>query len=115
MKDVINSQYYFLYYSGLVHFISIFAPPIPFYFAYWITYPGIFLLYFNVVSLFVCAYVHYMYVFYHEDFKFVQVSFLRLTTLLWKFSLTIFAFFVDIFYPLQDMLVLRVKGDNHDR
>ena len=47
LKDLCYSQFYFLYYSGLVHFISIFATPITFDVAFWITHFGIFLMYFK--------------------------------------------------------------------
>ena len=117
LKDLCYSQFYFLYYSGLVHFISIFATPITFLVAFWMTHFGIFLMYFNVVSTFVCLHIQYEYVFHHEDLKHVKISILRMTTTMWKFFITLLVFSVDVACPIQELVTMQllIKKDDNER
>ena len=117
LKDFCYSQFYFLYYSGLVHFISIFAPPITFDVAFWMTHFGIFLMYFNVVSIFVCLHIQYKFVFHHEDLKHFKISILRKTSIMWKFFLTLLVFSIDVAWPIQELVTMQllIKQDDNDR
>ena len=113
LKDLCYSQFYFLYYSGLVHFISIFAQPITFVVAFWMTHFGLFLMYFNVV----CLHIQYKFVFHHDDLKHVKTSILRVTTIMWKFFLTLLVFSIDVACPIQELVTMQLltKKDNNER
>ena len=114
LKDLCYSQFYFLYYSVLVHFISIFAPPITFVVAFWMTHFGIFLMYFNVVSTFVCLHIQYEFIFHHEDLKNIKISILRMTSIIWKILLTLLVFSVDVACPIQKLVTMQllIKDSN---
>ena len=118
IKDWMNSRFYFLYYSGLVQFISIFTPPITNDLAYWITYVGILNLNFEVVSTFVYFYIEFVYVFHYDTIKVVHVSTLRRKSLAWKFILTFISIFLNIGFPMQEKPATfqwLTKGKYYDR
>ena len=117
IKDHATSQFYFLYYSGLIHFISIFALPLSQDVAFWISFIGIFLLYFNVVSALVCLYIEYIFVFQPDDTKNLEPASLRWKSLTCKLSLSIVMFLIDVLFPFQELVILQLltKSNNNDR
>ena len=72
-------------------------------------------MYFNVVSTFVCLHIQYIFVFHHEDLKHVKISILRVTTIMWKFFLTLLIFSIDVACPIQELVTMQLlmkQGDN---
>ena len=117
LKDLSNSQFCFLYYSGLVHFTSIFSLPISFDIAYWISFVGVFLLYFNVVSSLVCLFIEYVFVFQPDNMENVETSILRWKSLIYKILLSIIVFLIDVWNPLQEWIIMQLltKSANSER
>ena len=65
-------------------------------------------MYFNVVSIFVCLHIQYIFVFHHEDLKQVRISVLRKTSIMWKFFLTLLVFSVDVACPIQELVTMQI-------
>ena len=118
IKQWMNSQFCYLFYVGLVQFISLFSPPILLNISYFICYIGIFLLHFHVSTIFVYLYLQYIYTFQPQDFVNVQNSTLRKKCLIWKFLLTLIILLVSILFPLEKQPIpfqLLSKGQMYDR
>jgi hypothetical protein len=81
------------------------------------THFGLFLMYFNVVSTFVCLHIQYKFVFHHDNLKHVKTSNLRVTTIMWKFFLTLLVFSIDVACPIQELVTMQLltKKDNNER
>ena len=112
IKDLYTSQFYFLYYSGLVHFISIFSPPLSLDVAYWISFVGIFLLYFNTVSALVSLYIEYVLIFQPDDMKNIEPRTLRWKSLICKVFLSIILFMMDVCFPFQELVILQLLTES---
>ena len=118
LKHWMNSQFYYLFYLGLVQFISLFSPPILLNISYFICYIGVFLLHFQVSTIFVYMYLQYVYTFQPQDFVNVQNSTLRKKCLIWKFLLTLIILLLSILFPLEEQPIpfqLLSKGEMYDR
>ena len=107
MKDLMNAQFYLLYYIGLIQFISLFSPPITSSdIMYWISHSCIFISNFHAVSYLSLLYIQHVYVFQPDDFKSVQVSSMKCKSLLWKIVLTIIAILLSISVPIETPPIL---------
>ena len=118
IKQWMNSQFCYLFYVGLVQFISLFSPPILLNVSYFISYIGIFILHFHVSTIFVYMYLQYVYTFQPQDFVNVQNSTLRKKCLIWKFLLTLIILLLSILFPLEKQPIpfqLLSKGQMYDR
>ena len=117
IKDWMNSQFCYLLYVGLVQFISLFTPPILLNISYFITYVGVFLLHFQVSTIFVYLYLLYVYTFQPKDSVNVQ-NLNRNKCLVWKFLLTLVILLLSILFPLEEQPIpfqLLSKGQKYDR
>ena len=120
IKDIKHVEFWFLYFFGLIWFISLFTPPIISILVYFISYIFIFLMNFYSVSWLVFLYIQYVYVFQHEQFLNVNVSSMRWKSLVWKFLLTFLDLSLSIAFPIQQIpmpcyQMLLSKGKQCDR
>ena len=119
MKDLMNAQFYLLYYIGLIQFISLFSPPITGSdIIYWLSHFCIFISNFQGVSCIMFLYIQHVYVFQPDDFKISQVSSMRHKSLLWKFSLTMIAISLSILVPIERepiIFLILTKGTDYNR
>ena len=88
IKDLKHSEFLNLYFSLLVHFISLFTPPMDSYFFHTICHFGVFVTNFFVTSWLVSLYIHYVYLFYPDQFQSINIPSMRWKCLVWKFLLT---------------------------
>ena len=119
MKDYVSSIFWFIYYRFLVHFISIFTPPITSDMVYLISYVGYGLNNFSFVSAFVLLYTQYLCFFCPDDFGSVKVSTMRWLSFVSKILLTFICIVLNIAVPLNNdgppMFQWLAKGQNYER
>ena len=118
IKDWMISQFCYLFFVGLVQFISLFTPAAPLNISYFISYVGVFLLHFLVSSIFVYLYLQYIFTFQPQDTTNVQNSSLWKKALIWKCLLTLIILLLSILFPLEEQPIpfqLMSKGQNYDR
>ena len=120
VKDLFQSEHYFLYYMALVQHISLFTPPISdssniLYFA---SHLGVVLAHYFHASLFVTLYVKYIFIFQHKDVEDVQVTNLEWKTFAWKVVITLLAICFSSVLPLEDQplwFTMLTKKNNYNR
>ena len=122
VKDLFQSEYYFLYFMGLVQHISLFTPSIIIRdsnnIVYFVTHLGVFLAHFYHASLFITLYVKYIFIFQHNDVKDVQVAHLEWKTFAWKVVITLLAICFSSLLPLEDQplwYTMLAKKHDYDR
>lgn len=101
IKDSKSAEFWVLYTTCFVQFISLFTPPITFPIVYLISHIILFLTNFYLVSFFVLLYINYVYVFQHEQFLKINVSSMRWKSLAWKFLLTFLSLFLSAAVPFE--------------
>ena len=118
IKDLKNSEFWFLFTTFLVQFISLFTPPITSTIVYLISHICVFLIHFYLISWLVLLYIQYVYVFQHDQFANVNVSSMRWKSLVWKFLLTILSMSLSIAVPFEKtplLFQMLSKGNHYDR
>ena len=118
LKDLMNSNFYFLYYFGLVQFISLFTPPITSNIVYFISHVSVFLSNFSIASFFVYLYIRSIFIFYPERVQDLRVSTLRITCFALKIFITIISILISMAFPLENqptVFQLLAKGRPYDR
>ena len=118
IKDWMNSQFFYLYYVGLVQFISLFTPSVNLSIVYIISYIGVFLLHWHVVSIFVYMYLQYIFTFQPQDTGNVLISTMRKKCFLWKLLLVFVSLLLSIIFPLEEQPIpfqLLSKGLEYKR
>ena len=101
IKDSKNAEFWVLYTTFLVQFISLFTPQIPFPIVYPVSHMILFLTNFYQVSWLVSLHINYVYVFQHEQFLKVNISSMRWKSLAWKFLLTFLSLFLSAAVPFE--------------
>ena len=118
IKDWVNSQFCYLYYVGLVQFISLFTPSINLSIVYIISHIGVFLLHWHVVLIFVYVYLQYIFTFQPQDTGNVLISTMRKKCFLWKLLLVFISLLMSIIFPLEEQPIpfqLLSKGLEYKR
>ena len=118
IKDIKHVEFWILYLSFLMKFISLFAPPIDSDLVYFVSYIYIFLANFYSVSWLVTLYIQYVYVFQHDQFENVNESSMRQKSFYWKIFLTIISLFSNIILPSEGtpiMYEMLSKGRQYER
>ena len=118
IKDLMHSQFWLLFCICLCQIISLFTPPFTSNVSYLITYIFVFLLNFHQISLLVLIYMQHVYVFYPDEFVNVDVSIMRLKSIIWKFILTFFSLFLSCLFPSSEVptiFQMITKGRNYER
>ena len=118
VKDLMCSQFWFLYSVCLIGIISLVPLPIKSNLAYLLTYNTVFLLNFNQISLLVHLYIQHVYVFHPDEFVNVDVSIMRSKSVIWKFILTFISIFLNCLFPSSEVphiYQMLTKGVDYDR
>ena len=118
IKDLMHCQFWLLFCICLSQIISLFTPPFTSNVSYLITYVFVFLLNFHQISLLVLIYMQHVYVFYPDEFVNVDVSIMRLKSMIWKFILTFFSLFLSCLFPSSEVppiFQMITKGRNYER
>ena len=118
IKDLMQAQFWLLFYICLIGIISLVTVPITSNVPYLLTYISVFLLNFHQISLFVQLYIQHIYVFYHDDFVNVNVFIMRRKSILWKIILTFFSIFLNCLFPssrVPSTYQMLTKGENYER
>ena len=111
VKDLMHSQFWYLFSLCLIEIITLFTPPITSNVCYLITYMFVFLLNFHQISVLV-------YVFYPDEFVNVDASILRRKSIIWKFILTFFSISLNCLFPSSEVpptFQMLTKGGNYER
>ena len=103
IKDLKNSEFCFLIFSGLVQLISLFTPPMTSSFFSLIGNFGVFIANFYLVSWLVMLYFQYVFIFYPDESANIDDSVLRQKTLIGKFFLTILIMTLNYLVPSQEI------------
>ena len=118
VKDLMHSEFWFLYQVCLIEIISLFTPPITSDVTYLVSHISVFLLNFQQISLLILLYIQHLYVFYPDECTNVDVSIMRRKSLIWKFILTFFSLFLGYLVPSSEVPLtyqMLAKGANYDR
>ena len=118
VKDLMHSEFWFLYQVCLIEIISLFTPPITSDIAYLASYISVFLIDFHLISLLILLYIQRIYIFYFDLVANVDVSIMRQKSIMWKFLLTFFSLFLDFLFPSPDTPMafqMLAKGAIYDR
>ena len=102
IKDIKNVEFWYLYLSVLVQFISLFTQSINSNFVYLIAYLQVVVMNFYSVSWLVYLYIQYVYVFQNKEFESVNVSSMRWKSLGWKSLITIISLILNIAIPTPE-------------
>ena len=105
MKDLMHSGFWFIYFCFLIEFISLFLPHTEEVsnIVYLLSHIGVVMNNFHSVSFLVLVYIQYVYVFYNSQFDNIDVSVLRMKSLLWKFILLIICLFLNYVFPSKQI------------
>ena len=118
VKDLMHSEFWFLYQVCLIEIISIFTPPITSDVTYLVSHISVFLLNFQQISLLILLYIQHAYVFYPDECAKVDVSIMRQMSIIWKFTLTFFSISLSCLVPTPEVPLayqMLTKGANYDR
>ena len=118
VKDLMHSEFWFLYQVCLIEIISLFTPPITSTVAYLISHINVFLVNFHQISVLILLFIQHIYVFYPDECANVDVSIMRRESIIWKFVLTFFSLFLSCLVPSQEAPTayqLLAKGAKYDR
>ena len=118
VKDLMHSQFWFLFNICLIEIISLFTPPITSNGVYLVSYIAVFLLDLQQMSVLFLLYIQHIHVFYPDECANVDASIMRRKTIIWKFILTFFSLFLDCSFPSPEAPAayqLLTKGANYDR
>ena len=120
IKDIKNVEFWGLYLTFLITFISLFTPPINSDLIYIVSHVMIFLVNFYSVSWLVTLYIQYVYTFQHEKFLSTNIVSLRWKSLAWKLILTILSLLLNIAFPAPKFMIplyfkMLSKGDHYER
>ena len=118
VKDLMHSEFWFLYQVCLIEIISLFTPPITSDVAYLVSHISVFLLNFQQISLLILLYIQHAYVFHHEECANVDVSIMRPMSIIWKFTLTLFSISLSCLVPSPEVPLayqMLTKGADYNR
>ena len=107
IKELMNSQFFVLFYSGLIQFIGLFSPPIEANnVVYFVTVFGILLRHFLAASYLTTLYAKYVFIFQPDRLENVPASNLKKRRIIGKFLLTLFAVLISIEFPTEELYCL---------
>ena len=118
IKDLMSSNFWFLFFIFMVQFISLFSPNVPMLNSpYLINHSLLFISNFHAISIFVFLYIQHVYIFQPDDFVGVDIAIIRRKSMMWKFLLTILMISLSCIFPILDpmMFSLISKGKQYDR
>ena len=106
VKDLMRSQFWFLFSMGIIQFVSLFAPNVPMYDnVYLMSHILLFISNFHIISIFILLYIQHVYVFQPDEFNGVDVSKMRKKSLMWKMFLTVFTISISIIFPIREPIM----------
>ena len=104
ITELMNCQFFVLFYSGLIQFIGLFSPPIEANnLVYFVTVFGILLRHFLAASYLATLYAKYVFIFQPDRLKNVPASVLKKRRIVGKFLLTLFAVLISIGFPTEEL------------
>ena len=118
VKDLMHSEFWFLYQVCLIEIISLFTPSIQSHLTYLVSHISVFLLNFQQISLLILLYIQHVYVFHPDECAKVDVSIMRQMSIIWKFTLTVFSISLSCLVPSPEVPLayqMLTKGADYDR
>ena len=118
VKDLMQSEFWFLYQVCLIEIISLFTPSIQSHLTYLVSHISVFLLNFQQISLLILLYIQHVYVFHPDECAKVDVSIMRQMSIIWKFTLTVFSISLSCLVPSPEVPLayqMLTKGADYDR
>ena len=104
IAELMNFQFFSLFYSGLIQFIGLFSPPIEANnLVYFVTVFGILFRHFHAASYLITLYTKYFFIFHPDKLENVPTSVLKKRRIVGKFLLTLFAVLISIEFPTEEM------------
>jgi hypothetical protein len=104
IKDLMNFQFFFIFYSGLIHFIGLFSPPIEANnLVYFVTVFGILIRHFNAASYLITLFTKYVFIFHPNKLENIPAWTLKKKRIVGKFLLTLFAVLISIEFPTEEL------------
>ena len=102
--ELMNFQFFALFYSGLIQFIGLFSPPIEANnLVYFVTAFSILLRHFMAASYLTTLYAKYVFIFQPDRLENVPASVLKKKCIVGKFLLTLFAVLISIEFPTVEL------------
>ena len=119
-KDLKNTEFWCLYGSFLIQFISLFTPPITSTFVYLVSHTIIFSMNFYSVSWLVSNYIQYIHIFHYDIIMDVNISVLRWKSFGLKLFLTFLSLLLNIAVPFPETMTplffkMLSKGIHYER
>jgi hypothetical protein len=118
VKDLMHSEFWFLYQVCLIEIISLFTPPITSDVTYLVSHISVFLLNFQQISTLILLYIQHAYVFHPDECAKVDVSIMRQMSIIWKFTLTVFSISISCLVPSPEVPLayqMLTKGADYNR
>ena len=120
IKDLKNTEFWCLYFSLLVQFISLFTPPITSLIVYYVSYINVFSMNFYSVSWLVSNYIQYIHIFHHELVVDNSVSAMRWKVFGLKLFITFLSLLLNIAVPYPETMTpiffqILSKGSHYER
>ena len=104
IKDLMNFQFFTIFYSGLLQFIGLFSPPIEANnLVYFVTAFGILLRHFNAASYLITLYAKYVFIFQPDRLENIAALTLKKICIIGKILLTFFAVLISIEFPVEEL------------
>ena len=104
VAELMDFQFFALFYSGLIQFIGLFSPPVEANnLVYFVTVFGILLRHFVAASYLTTLYAKYVFIFQPDRLENVSASVLKKRRIVGKFLLTLFAVLISIEFPTEEL------------